>query len=370
MHIAFIAPYIDNETMQGGVGGKIRSQIQYWQNRGHEVQLFVLSPDEILVENCNAFRYGPSTSLPVILALSRTISRSRAALKLMDSVQNYRPDLIYMRFGRYIYPIHRLKKLAPVILELNTDDINQDRFLGWPLYWFNRSTRGLEINNCAGLIAVSQEIANLPVNKMYNKPVRVIANGIDLKQYLVLPPSENKRPVITIVGSPGMIWHGIDKLIWLGEKCSDLRINIVGYHASDITQDTPSNVQIHGFLDRDGVKDVLMKTDVACGSLALHRKNMQEASPLKVREALAYGIPILLGYRDTDLSNLDNEYILQIPNTEDNVMAHSEQIRSFAYNMMGKRIRRELIANLIDQDPKEKARLAFFDEIVKNDRVK
>ncbi len=75
----------------------------------------------------------------------------------------------------------------------------------------------------------------------------------------------------------------------------------------------------HGFLDRAGVMDVLMKTDVACGSLALHRNNMQEASPLKVREALAYGIPVLLGYKDTDLSNLQSEYILQIPNTEDNV---------------------------------------------------
>lgn len=369
MRIAYIAPYIDKETMRGGVGSKIRSQIRFWQERDHEVQLFVLSPDEILVENCNAFQYGPSTSLPVIKTLSRIISRSRAALKLIDSVRDQRLDLIYMRFGRYLYPIHRLNKFAPTILELNTDDVNQDRSLGWPLYWFNRSTRGLMLNQAAGLIAVSQEIADLPANKMHHKPVRVIANGIDLKQYPVLPPSGNKKPVITFVGSPGMTWHGVDKLLCLAEKCPDLWIHIVGYQPSDVPKEAPSNVQFHGFLDRTEVMDVLVKTDVACGSLALHRNHMMEASPLKVREALAYGIPVLLGYRDTDLSILDIEYILQIPNTEDNVLTHSEQIRSFAYGMMGKRLRRNLIANLIDQGPKEEARLAFFSEIIKNYRV-
>ncbi len=149
-----------------------------------------------------------------------------------------------MRFGRYIYPFHKLCKLAPTILELNTDDINEDRQLGWLLYWFNRLTRGLVLKNAAGLIAVSQEIADLPDNKMYGKPVRVIANGIDLEQYPLLPPPEMTRPVITLVGSPGMTWHGVDKLICLAEKCPDLKINIVGYQLSDVKEDVPANVHI------------------------------------------------------------------------------------------------------------------------------
>jgi glycosyltransferase involved in cell wall biosynthesis len=366
MRIAYIAPYIDNETMRGGVGRKISTQMGFWQKRNHEIRLYVLSPDEIQAENCSVFPYGPSASQLIIQPLSRTISRSRAALNLIRSVRNYQPDLVYMRFGRYTYPIHRLYRLAPVILELNTDDINENRHLGLLLFWISRLTRGLVLNNAAGLIAVSHEIAELPTNKMYKKPVRVIANGIDLEHYRLLPPSGNTKPVITIVGSPGMIWHGVDKLICLAKRCPDLKINIVGYQLSDVTTDVPSNVQLHGFLDRAGVRDVLMKTDVACGSLALHRNHMREASPLKVREALAYGIPVLLGYEDTDLSNLESEYILKIPNTEDNVDAYAEKIRSFAYRMVGKRLSRDLIEDRVDQGPKEEARLAFFDEIIKN----
>jgi glycosyltransferase involved in cell wall biosynthesis len=370
MRIAYITRYFDNVIMRGGVGRKIRSQIQFWQRHDQDVRLFVLSPDEISEENCSVFQYRASTNLPVIQDLSRTISRSTALLRLIDSVQIYKPDLIYMRFGRYIYPFHRLYKLAPIILELNTDDINEGRHLGWPLYWFHRLTRSLVFKNASGLIALSQEIAELPANKMYGKPVTVIANGIDLEQYPPLPPPSNEQPVITLVGSPGMIWHGVDKLIRLAEKCSDLKINIVGYQPPRNTDSVPTNVQFHGFLDRAGVREVLMKTDVACGSLALHRNNMLEASPLKVREAVAYGIPFLLGYKDTDLSNLESEYILQIPNTEDNVEVYAEQIHSFAYNMMGKRLNRDAIADRIDEGPKEEIRLAFFNEINKNYRAK
>ena len=370
MRIAYITRYLDNVIMRGGVGRKIRSQVQFWQMREQDVHLFVLSPDEISEENCSVFQYRASTNLPVLRDLSQTISRSTALLKLIDGIRNFQPDLIYMRFGRYIYPFHRLYKLAPIILELNTDDINEDRHLGRLLYWFNRLTRGRVFKNASGLIAVSQEIAELPANKMYGKPVRVIANGIDLEQYPMLPPPNNDRPVITLVGSPGMIWHGVDKLIRLAVKYPDLKINVVGYHLSDVCEDAPSNVQFHGFLDRVGIMDVLMKTDIACGSLALHRNDMTEASPLKVREALAYGIPVLLGYKDTDLSNLDSEFILQIPNREDNVEVNAEKIRSFAYSMMGKRLNRDMIVSRIDQGPKEETRLAFFDEIRRNSGVK
>jgi len=366
MRIAYVCRYYDNVIMRGGVGRKIQSQIRYWQMRDQEVRLFVLSPDDIKTEDFSVFQYHATTNLPILKDLSMTLSRSREVLKLIDSVRVYKPDLIYMRFGRYIYPIHRLYKLAPIILELNTDDINEKRQLGRLLYLFNRFTRSLIVKDAVGLIAVTQEIAELPANKMYGKPVRVIANGIDLDQYSPLPAPRNERPVITFVGSPGMIWHGVEKLISLAEKYPDLKINIVGCQSFMSPERVPSNVQFHGFLDMAGIRKILMETDVACGSLALHRNNMQEASPLKVREAIAYGIPFLLGYKDTDLFDLESEYILQIPNTEDNVEVYAEQIHSFAYNMMGKRLNRDGIANRIDQGHKEETRLEFFHEIIRN----
>ena len=82
---------------------------------------------------------------------------------------------------------------------------------------------------------------------------------------------------------------------------------------------------------------------------------MQEGSTLKVPEALAYGIPVMLGYRDSGLAGLNSECILELPNTEDNVSSNAERIRSFAYSMVGRRIRREDVAPCIDQRLKERA---------------
>jgi len=92
---------------------------------------------------------------------------------------------------------------------------------------------------------------------------------------------------------------------------------------------------------------------------------MQEGSTLKVPEAMAYGIPILLAYRDTDLAGLKSDCILELPNREDNVVSNVEQIRAFVYRMMGRRLRREEVAPYIDQRAKEETRLAFFQEIIR-----
>jgi hypothetical protein len=161
-----------------------------------------------------------------------------------------------------------------------------------------------------------------------------------------------------------MNWHGMDKLIRFAQANLDVFVNIVGYSANDVDVSIPSNVTMHGYLSYAQIRDVLAKTDVACGTLALYRKNMQEACPLKVREAVLYGLPLLLAYHDADLSDLNLPTIFQIPNTEDNLTTHVEQIREFAYAMMGKRLDFNAVAPYLDQRKKEEARLAFFERVI------
>jgi hypothetical protein len=80
----------------------------------------------------------------------------------------------------------------------------------------------------------------------------------------------------------------------------------------------------------------------------------------------AFLFQISTGCKEPYLSNLGSEYVLQIPNTEENVEVHAEQIRSFAYSMMGKCLKQGTIANRVHSNPKEETRLAFFDEIYNN----
>ncbi|MGZ6315786.1 MAG: glycosyltransferase [Anaerolineales bacterium] len=362
MRIAYVALQVEPKNIQGGVGEKISSQMGCWLDTGHSARLFALVPNYSAPD---IYTYGPRTSLPVLREITRASSRSVSLGRLILDVRKYRPDIIYLRCGAYMFPLHSMFSIAPVVMELNSNDVAQRSLRGPYTYWSNVMTRSLMLRRVSGLVAVTREIAELPANSRFRKPFRVIGNGIDLHRYDPLPAPHNTSPVLTLVGSSGMVWHGVDKLIHLAEMCSDLKINIVGYEGGDLSHPLPANVMLHGFVDRLAIKSVLMKSDVACGSLALHRNGMQEGSTLKVREALAYGLPLILGYRDIDLMNFQNDCILELPNTEENVVSHAAQIRSFAYGMMGRRLPREAVTSLIDQQPKEQARLAFFDEVVK-----
>jgi glycosyltransferase involved in cell wall biosynthesis len=232
-------------------------------------------------------------------------------------------------------------------------------------YWINRLTRDLTFGPASGIISPSHELVGVLLPKR-NKPFSVISNGIDLSQAESLPPTSHTQPAITMVCTPGMKWHGVDKLIKFAELCPDVTVNIVGYSEKDVDQPVPSNLHLHGFLNRQGVRDVLANTDVACGSLALHRNNMEEASVLKIREALAYGIPVIIAFRDTDLHDVSLDTILHIPNTENNVIENAERIRTFAYAMIGKRVGINSVSSYLDQNKKEATRLAFFQSVLRN----
>lgn len=359
MRIAYVTVHIAPELMRGGVGKKIKTQLHLWRGAGHEVMLFSLTPDAIPFPEESQFIFESKTSL-----LKRETNRASGLMRMLNAINAYKPDIIYLRFGLYSYPLHRLFKIAPTVLEINSDDRVEYSTRGKFFYWMNRLTRGLTFAPAAGVIAPTRELTRIyPLKK--SQAVTVISNGVDIDSVEILSPPKNDKPVLTLVGSLGMNWHGVDKLIRFAQSNPDVFVNIVGYSASDVNMTIPANVTMHGYLSYAQIRDVLTKTDVACGTLALHRKNMQEACPLKVREAVLYGLPLLLAYYDADLSTLNLSTILQIPNTEDNLATHAGEIRNFAFAMMGKRLDLDAVAPFLDQRKKEEARLEFFKQVVK-----
>jgi hypothetical protein len=101
---------------------------------------------------------------------------------------------------------------------------------------------------------------------------------------------------------------------------------------------------------------------VALGTLALHRNQMHEASPLKNSAYLAYGLPLIAAHTDTNFPN-PPPCILQLPNTPDNVETHLPAIRQFVERMRGVRVPRDQVQHL-DVRMKEQQRLAFFQRVV------
>src|SRR5690606_28189979 len=117
MRIAYVTIHVAPEIMQGGVGKKIKSQMSIWRERGHEVSLFSLTPDVIPFPEGRQFVFDAKTNL-----LKRETNRAFGLMRMLDSIRAYKPDVIYLRFGLYSYPLHRLFKIAPVVLETNSDD--------------------------------------------------------------------------------------------------------------------------------------------------------------------------------------------------------------------------------------------------------
>ena len=154
-----------------------------------------------------------------------------------------------------------------------------------------------------------------------------------------LPAPDNTRIRLAFLGTRGESWQGVDKVAELAREMPDCDFDIVGFGAHDLEQPPPANLSAHGRLSRADYQAILANADVGIGTLALHRKRMEEASPLKVREYLAHGLPVIAGYVDTDFARELPWFILRVPNTGDNIHSHRAEIRNSSSRSAGEECR-------------------------------
>lgn len=333
-----------------GVLSKINEQTRAWRKAGHEVKLFALS--------CSNTVWRGITDVPVEIVFSPRMRYSvfRAA-RLVTLVQGWRPDIVYLRSMVYYPPIERLLSSKPVVIEMNTKELSEAKNFSPFLALYRRFTRGRILRQARGLVAVTHEIAEDVVP--FGRPTVVIANGIDLESRPSLPPAKNATPRLVFLGAFNSPWHGVDKIVWLAHHFRTWHFDLVG---GIRVNDLPPNVQSHGTLEPSECVELMASADVAFGTLALHRKAMEEACPLKLRDYLACGIPAIIGYRDTDFPH-PASFLLQLPNRPDNVQSGVAQIERFVARWQGQRVLRRDIAH-IDNLVKEKQRLLFFEKIL------
>jgi glycosyltransferase involved in cell wall biosynthesis len=271
----------------------------------------------------------------------------------------WNPDIVYHRADLWYPCIARLARRIALVLEINTDDLREYCLSPGLRCVYNRLTRGLLLGGSAGLVYVSRGIANLPHFRVYNKQHIIIGNGVSLRHYTQLPKPCNPTPRLVFIGKPGHPWHGLDKILLLAERKGDWVFDIIG--PTDYWRNVP-NVTFHGPLRRAEYEPILAKSDIAIGPLALHRIGITEGSSLKVREYLAYGLPVILEGKDTDFPG-PVPFILELPSSEDNVIAGMASIEAFVRAWQGRRVPREWVSHL-DIECKEKIRLSFLREVL------
>lgn len=370
MKIAYVTLHWPR-TRTSGVGRKIAGQIQAWRDLGHTVQLFMHTHtivDPSILLTAETFFY--QTPRGLIGRIKTEFFRIQAIRQLIHEVERFQPEIIYLRWGMYVYSMHELSRIAPLLIEINTNDISEHQLLGPVLNIYNRLTRWIILQAATGFVSITHELANSPKFNRYHRPTQVISNGIDISAIQTQPAPNNPIPHLLFIGSPGMSWHGIEKLVGLANDFSDLEIDIVGSSSIPGFNQYPKNLHLHGFLEGEDYLAMLGHCDVAIGTCSLYKKRMQEAAPLKIRDCAAAGLPLILPYIDTDFNNLKHETILKIPNNGQNIKQHGQLIHDFAYAMRGKRIPRDLIIDRIDFHQKEVERLKFFTSILQRDKEK
>ena len=354
MRIAYVVPW-SGRLDAGVMKNKVDVQVDRWRRAGHVVRTFVLR------------RAGEPTE-PMgtdegrhIVTYSGVWTRFIAVHQILAAVGAWQPSLVYARYDLWWPSLPRVARRVPVVMEVNTDDVLEQR-LGRPLPQraFNRLTRRSVLSTCSGLVFVTEELARSDRFRRSSCISTVIANSFDLEGTCPSPPPPKRGTRIAFLGT-GEAWQGVDHVVCLARLFPDWEFDLAGVDASD-TPSAPPNVRCHGFLSKREYEPILRQANAAIGSLALYRKGLHEASPLKVRDYLAHGIPTIIGYRDTDFPN-GAPFLLQIPNEPGAVERSAALIRDFVVEWHDRRVDRSSIQH-IDVAVKEAERLTFFSDVM------
>jgi len=341
-----------------GVLQKVLSQFRTWKQLGADGLLLIISPEpgsarERLFDT-------PGVEVVTYRALrggANKVSKMFALRAAAEICRRFHPDLIYYRQSSWTPGIVSLLSEAPCrVMEVNSNDLDEIYQYGSLKAKYHLATRKFLLDAVDGFVGVGREISE--IYRGYGKPVECIGNGFDMSRIAPRKPPANDRPQLVFVGSAGQAWHGVDKLVAVGGLFSEMDFHIVGANV----ESAPANFVVHGFLDRAKLAELYSIIDCGFGSLALHRNNMSEASPLKSREYLAYGIPVIGAYCDSDVDGCD--FFLRLANTEQGVADAVESVRDFIYRWKGKEIDMEVVRAKIDMSVKEKQRLDFFARVL------
>jgi glycosyltransferase involved in cell wall biosynthesis len=343
--IAYVAYW--NEFAHSGVWNKITAQVGAWAKIGEAVDLHIVTRGR-----------GPISAPEGVKLIHYPFRGLREKLSawslLAANVRSAAPSCVYFRYDVPALPILNLANTIPLIVEANTNDrVEYRRPISKRV--LNEIGRNLLYERAAGIVLVSAELSECLPEAAKSIPTIVIGNSIDLERIPLLPPSVNVKPNFLFVASHSHPWQGLDKVIALARALKQSVFHIVG----DIDcPGAPENVVFHGALSRIEITNVAGACDVGIGTLALHRRGGTEACPLKVREYLALGLPVVLGYDDTDFP-LPQDFILKVPNSEAGPLEASASIQSFGEKWVGRRVPRERIEH-IGTLKKEALRVEFM----------
>lgn len=345
---------ISYHAAHSGVYAKILDQVTFWRSKSIEVQLFVIT-DEKSVSFWKAI--DPNC---VTLIDSKVRSKVINRFRLVALAAKFNPSVIYLRES---FPIFLPRIKMPIVLEIQSFVGNELKIRSKGKYLLLACLRRFVYSRVSGAVFVTSELMNKNEFSLSDDILKIpIGNAINLNRILPLPSNYQDDLNIFFVGSSSQIWHGISELVKFAELNPDIFVHIVG----EDQESSRPNLHFYGHLEPFEYHQIAAKCIAGIGTLNLSAKHMEEASPLKVREYLAMGLPVIIRYHDVDLDQ-SNDFVLQLPVDERCFSDFSHEIRVFLDTWSRKRVPKSAISHL-DVSVKESKRLEFLDRVIETNK--
>lgn len=313
----YIAKVDEEYNLDIGVSKKIIGEINAFKNIGNSIDYIRLKNKDIYI---NDKKLGSSVAR---YFACRDIYKSLKSIKL-----DY--DFAYLRYCRGNYNFYRIIKLLhknniKIVVEI-------------PTYPYRSE---INTKSVTGIIDLTLDKLITPFLHKYVFRISVtsndddiftiktikINNGIEIDRFKLIDYSDKKKEKINLVGIGNLAkWHGYDRVIEglneyyksninLCKKEVDFYIIGEGNEKNNLQELTEKynlieHVHFLGAKNGEELDNLFNLMDIGVSSLALFRAGGGH-DPIKSKEFLARGIPVILGYKDR-LINMNLPYVFKV----------------------------------------------------------
>lgn len=249
--------------------------------------------------------------------INSAINNFRSTRDIYEKVLSKKQiDYLILRYGTSDFSMKWLMKKLNyrIIFESNTNEVEQlkIKYTGffstpaWITYdYLNEKYLAPKLlRKIPAIICVTDELSAYQKKRIHSDFPKIvtITNGIKVSGYDLAPAvkSPQKLAMLMLIGVDAP-WHGLDKITKAIKVSSeDVELYVVG---DVIKNSSDSRIIFTGQLNNKQISELIINKMICCGigTLALERKGLHEAAPLKVREYMARGLPVVYSYEDTDI---------------------------------------------------------------------
>ncbi len=288
----------------------IEELISAFREEGHDV--IIVAPTS--EGSMSGFRLGSIVSgirqlLPRVFSELLEVYYDRVAFRRLEKAYlAHKPDILYERYNLFLSAGEKLKNRygIPFVLEVNAP-LAQERAAHGGLA-LRRLAESIEqrVWRSADLIlpvstALAEQIKSVGVD---SKRIQIVSNGVNQRIFHPRPVRPDLRETLgltgrLVLGFSGYLrpWHGLDAIVEFIAEHGDLNVGLLILGDGPARKTVSKQASAAGVSDRVIFAGVIQRAHIAeymnIFDIALQPAVIPYASPLKLFEYLALGLPIV-----------------------------------------------------------------------------